>query len=86
MSDLVDGQLLKGAQEKLEEVLKQRLNKKDRLQYEVLQLIVLFIAEDHPKVREMYPVYSSAKWFVMIGIAAFTALLFTGRVMVSIVK
>jgi len=81
---LVNGQILDAMQKKLSEALSQkRLSKKDRLQYEILELLVMFMADDHPKTSQMYAVFRPMAWTMLIIGSAFLAALATGRVIIS---
>lgn len=59
---LVNGQIIDSMRTKVGEALLQKsLTKKDRLQYEILQLMVMFFAEDHPKIKTLYSAYETSK-------------------------
>lgn len=58
----INGQILKDMQDKLKEALAQpKLSQRDRLQYEIMQLMAWFFVEDHPKIKEMYDGYKTAQ-------------------------
>lgn len=84
MGELVDGEILKSAQRKLENALAGRLTKRDRIQYEILQLLVLYLVEDHPKVKEMWPVYLWGRWALLIMGGVWIAALAMGKMTITI--
>jgi len=84
---IVNGQIIEAMIKKLETALAQKkLSAKDRLQYEILQLIVMYIAEDHPKTKEMYQVFRPMQWAFLIMSGAALGALATGRMIVQFVK
>lgn len=84
---LMNGKLLEALQRKLEDALLQkRLSAKDRMYYETLQLLTLYIGEDHPKVKEMYNAYKPMAWaFLIIGSAILVAVS-SGRMYIGFVR
>ena len=89
MSDnkLVNGEIIKAMEKKLDVALGQkRLSAKDRLQYEILQLIVMYLAEDHPKTKEMYQVFRPMQWAFLIMGGAVLGAVATGRIVIDFVK
>jgi len=84
---MVNGEIIKAMEKKLETALAQkRLNAKDRLQYEILQLIVMYIAEDHPKTKEMYSTYKPMQAAFLIVAGAMLGAFATGRLLIQFVK
>jgi hypothetical protein len=84
---LVNGEIIKAMEKKLDTALSQkRLSVKDRLQYEILQLIVMYLAEDHPKTKEMYSVFRPMQWAFLIMGGAMLGAIATGRVVIEFVK
>ena len=84
---LVNGEIIKSMERKLETALSQKkLSAKDRIQHEILQLIVMYLAEDHPKTREMFSVYRPMQWALLIMGVAFLGALATGRILIQFVK
>jgi len=68
----VNGEIIKAMEKKLDLALSQeKLSAKDRLQYEILQLIVMYLAEDHPKTKEMYNAFKPMQWSFLIMCGAF---------------
>jgi len=83
--NLVNGQILDAARGKITEALNQkRLSRKDRLQYEILELIVMFISDDHPKINQMYAVFQPMAWMMLVVGGAFLTALVTGRIQVTL--
>lgn len=69
---LVNGELLKALSDKIESALSQKqLSRKDRMSYEVQQLLVLYLMEDHPKVREMWTAYYPLSRAALVAIGVF---------------
>ena len=89
MSDnkLVNGEIIKAMEKKLDVALSmKKLSTKDRLQYEMLQLIVMYLAEDHPKTKEMFAVFRPMQWAFLIMSGALLGAIATGRVVVEFAK
>lgn len=86
----VNGKILKEAREKIKLALvpkpKRKLTEEHRTILEVMDLIVLFMAEDHPKVKEMHPIFIWGRWVGLAALGAFITACATGRVMISFVK
>lgn len=84
---LINGQLLAEAHDKLQLALsKKRLKAETRIVIEVMDLIVIFIAEDHPKTKAMYLTYRPMIWMLVVAGGAFITYLATGRVQIVFAK
>lgn len=60
---MANGDVLDKLQEKLEKLLnKKKLPPSDRAVIEVMQLLVIFLSDDHEKVAEIYPTFKILRW------------------------
>ena len=56
-------QILDRIEKNLQDTLAaKRLPKRDRMMYETMQLFVIYMRDDHEKIRQMYPFYQIGKW------------------------
>jgi len=79
-----NGEILASAREKLKGIKEaKRISKKDRVFAEVLDLIVMFMQEDHPKTKQMYSTYRPMVIVGMIAITAIVTGLATGKISIS---
>jgi len=80
MSDLINGQILEEARNKIKLAKEQaRISKRDRIQYEILELIVIFLQEDHPKTALMFNTYKPVMWVMLIATGAIITGIATGH-------
>ena len=82
---LVNGQILAAARKKLQDAQKRKHLATDKRDlYEVLELLVMYIAEDHPKTRQMFAVYRPMVWVSLVFGASLLTALATGHVVITL--
>ncbi len=74
-------EILKATLNKLGDALKKKnLNTTDRITLEVLQVIIIYMMDDHPKTQLMYNVFRPLSWIVAIATTSIIGLIVTGKV------
>lgn len=63
---------------------KKKLAESERVQYEFMEVLVIYLRADHSKVRKMWNTYVPVAWVMGIAAATFIGLLVSGRVSVVI--
>lgn len=80
-----NGEVLDLLQEKINMALKaKRLRQTDRTMLEIMQLFVIYMADDHPKTQTMWQVFRPAIWIGSAAILSFIGLVVSGRVSITI--
>jgi hypothetical protein len=80
----INGKILETMQAKISDLLKQkRLSKVARLQCEVMELMVLYMMEDHPKTRKMYQVFVPTLWLFSIAVVALITAITSGHLQIA---
>lgn len=54
-----------------------RVSKRDRMMYETMMLFVIYMRDDHDKIRQMWPFYQAGRWIGGLLIAANVTYLFS---------
>ena len=79
-----NGEMLTELHGRIEAALSKKLPAKDKDFYEILDIFVIYLMSDHPKVQRMYRTYVPMAWGFAIAAATFIGLLASGRVDINI--
>lgn len=81
----VNGDVLQQLKERIDrELEKPNLKSQDRINYEIQQLFVIILMNDHPKVETMWQTYKPAVWVGAIALTTIIALFVSGKMTVII--
>lgn len=82
-----DGQILQVLKTRIEnELRKKKISANARAQYELLQLFVIYLEDDHRKVEIMWTTYKPFMWGAVIFATAFIGAFATGRISIGFIK
>ena len=62
------------------ELKRKRISASSKAQFEILQLFVIYLQDDHKKVSAMWSTYKPMAWVIGIFFATFIGMVASGRV------
>lgn len=76
---LVNGEILAASREKLKVLLSKRMSSKERLQWETIELLVMYLQWGHPKTAVMWNVFRPMAWGMVIVAGSLLGAVATGH-------
>lgn len=81
---MVNGQILKAMQSKINSALDKKLSVRDRDMYEMYQLFTMFLVDDHNKTATMWKWFQPLAWIAGIAATTIIITIASGRVYIDV--